>query len=261
MATLTDRDDRMGATAFRAAGACVDAIGRPEFEDALLALLRRQTGIEQCMLFAYGHGDRMGCLLAANPRKPALAQRLARRYVGGGFRSDPNYPRLRQLLTRPTDDAAPEAMRTTAMPDAYRDEFFARPALVDKVSLRVPGEGVAYYLNLYRGRGEGAFTGDEVHEISALAPLLASLMRRHYSDGPPTEGAGTAESRLLETLSTRERELCTLLLRGHTLKSAAAAAGMNPGTAETYRRRAYHKLGVHSRAELARRCHPHPPAG
>lgn len=58
------------------------------------------------------------------------------------------------------------------------------------------------------------------------------------------------ETAVLAPLSERERQICLYLLRGHTLKSAAAELGVALSSAETYRKRAYEKLGVPSRARL-----------
>jgi DNA-binding CsgD family transcriptional regulator len=81
------------------------------------------------------------------------------------------------------------------------------------------------------------------------------LIRRHYQP-PASLGVPPSrqESTVLASLSEREREICLHLLRGHTLKSLAAALGIAVSTAETYRKRAYEKLGVSSRAQLVARC-------
>ncbi|MDZ7809573.1 MAG: helix-turn-helix transcriptional regulator [Arhodomonas sp.] len=236
------------------AGACVDVLGRPGFDEQLFTLLQKQLGIEQCMVFAYRGGARMDCLLYANPRLPGTARRLAERYVRGQFRDDPNYPRVQALLAGDAATARPEPMPAEAMPAAYREAFFARPALVDKLSLRFAGDGLGYYVNLYRGYEEGPFTESEAAQLSTLTPLLACLIRRHYGLIAEAETA-RGNNRLLTSLSPRERELCRLLLQGHTLKSAAREAAISPATADTLRRRAYRKLEVRSRAELARRYH------
>ncbi|WP_440995185.1 helix-turn-helix transcriptional regulator [Arhodomonas sp. SL1] len=236
------------------AGACVDVLGRPAFDEQLFTLLQKELGIEQCMVFAYRDGERMDCLLYANPRLPETARHLADRYVRGQFRNDPNYPRVQALLAGDAATARPEPMPAEAMPAAYREAFFARPALVDKLSVRFAGDGVGYYVNLYRGREAGVFTDSEVARVSTLAPLLASLIRRHHSLRDERGRAARDETHLA-VLSPREHELCRLLLQGHTLKSAAAEATMSPATADTLRRRAYRKLAVRSRAELARRYH------
>ena len=238
-----------------AVAACVTSLGERDFDEHLLALLRRAVAIEQCMIFAYAGDDAVDCLLADNRRQPRVAGRLAELYAGGLFRQDPNYQRLRQLAD--AGEEAPELapMQAEAMSPAYRSHLFAFPDLVDKVALAIPGGDGAYYLNLYRGTAVGPFSATDLAGLDALAPLLASLIRRHYGQARPgSVRPSEEEEAVLAPLSARERQLCLYLLRGHTLKSAAAELDIALSTAETYRKRAYAKLGVPSKARLVALC-------
>ncbi|WP_104205353.1 helix-turn-helix domain-containing protein [Billgrantia saliphila] len=237
---------------------CVARLGEAGFDEALLALLRGAVGIEQCMVFAFDGRDEVDCLLAANERAPRVAGRLAELYTGGLFRQDPNYQRLRRRLDAGSDlgDAEVTPMQAEAMPEAYRSHLFAFPDLVDKVSLTLPGRESVYYLNLYRGSEPGPFTHGDLACLDALAPLLASLIRRHYGQARPDspQRPSAEEAAILAPLSERERQLCLYLLRGHTLKTAAVELDIALSTAETYRKRAYAKLGVPSKARLVALC-------
>ncbi|MBB3329760.1 DNA-binding CsgD family transcriptional regulator [Halomonas campaniensis] len=236
---------------------CVAHLGSARFEEDLIALLHRGVGIEQCILFAYAEGDRMETRLVENSRYPKVAGRLAALYAGGLFRQDPHYARLRRLLAAGDDEAEGELapMQTETMSPAYRRHLFAFPDLADKVSLLIPAGPVVYYLNLYRDLGRGRFRPEELATLGALLPLLASLIRRHYRQARPAAlPASPEEAAALAPLSARERQLCLHLLRGHTLKTAAAELDVALSTAETYRKRAYAKLGVCSRAALVGLC-------
>ncbi|WP_416138692.1 response regulator transcription factor [Halomonas sp. HK25] len=236
---------------------CVTHLGSARFEDDLIALLHGGVGIEQCILFAYTGGDRMETRLVDNSRYPKVAGRLAGLYAGGLFRQDPNYPRLRHLLEEGNDEADGDLMpmQTETMSPAYRSHLFAFPDLADKVSLVIPAGASVYYLNLYRDIGRGRFRPDELEHLRDLMPLLASLIRRHYRQaGSSSLPASDEEATALAPLSARERQLCLHLLRGHTLKTAAAELDVALSTAETYRKRAYAKLGVRSKAGLVGLC-------
>lgn len=258
LATLTSTGSSPDWPALLAATTeCVAHLGRARFEEDLIALLHRGAGIEQCILFAYAEGDRMETRLVDNSRFPKVAGRLAALYAGGLFRQDPHYPRLRQLLAEGDDESAGELapMQTETMSPAYRRHLFAFPDLADKVSLLIPAGPVVYYLNLYRDLGRGRFRPDELATLGALMPLLASLIRRHYRQARPAALPASPEAAAaLAPLSARERQLCLLLLRGHTLKTAATALDVALSTAETYRKRAYAKLGVRSKAALVGLC-------
>ncbi|MDW7747518.1 helix-turn-helix transcriptional regulator [Halomonas sp.] len=150
--------------------------------------------------------------------------------------------------------AGPELMpmREAEMSPAYRSHLFAFPDLADKASVAIPARGIVYYLNLYRELDRGPFRRGDLARLELLMPLLASLIRRHYRQRRPTASPG--ETEVLEVLSERERQLCQHLLRGHTLKTAAKALDIALSSAETYRKRAYAKLGVRSKAGLLALC-------
>ena len=236
---------------------CIEAVERDNFESQLLALLHQAVGIEQCMIFGYSTSGEVDCLLAANHQLPRVADRLAHIYVSGLFRQDPNYLQLSQLAGQPesTPIDVLTTMQVEAMSPAYRNHLFAFPDLVDKVSLNIAAKEGAYYLNLYRGTQRGPFTSANLDCLNSLAPLLTSLIRRHYSNAPARpERLSSCEAAALATLSERERQLCLYLLRGHTLKTAAAKLEIAFSTTETYRKRAYAKLGVASKAGLVALC-------
>ncbi|MDT0502520.1 MULTISPECIES: helix-turn-helix transcriptional regulator [unclassified Halomonas] len=235
---------------------CVARLGDEAFGDHLTTLLRRSLGVEQCILFAYTRNDTMSYLLVDNSRYPKVAGRLARLYAGGLFRQDPNYPRLRQLLRAGDGQANAELISMPEeMSPAYRSHLFAFPDLADKASIMIPALDTLYYLNLYRDLARGPFSRQELEDLQSLTPLIASLIRRHYRQArPATLPARHEDAEALQALSKRERELCLLLLHGHTLKTAAAELDIAPSTADTFRKRAYAKLGVRSKAGLLALC-------
>lgn len=96
-------------------------------------------------------------------------------------------------------------------------------AICGKNSVVITAIGTVYYLNLYRDLGRGPFVPLNMARLEALMPLLASPIRRHYSQAHPTAlPASHEEAEALKPLTERERQLCLSLLRGHTLKTAAA---------------------------------------
>ncbi|UXZ54204.1 helix-turn-helix transcriptional regulator [Halomonas sp. 7T] len=237
--------------------ACIEAVERDHFESQLLALLHQAVGIEQCMIFGCSTNGDIDCLLASNHQLPRVADRLARLYVSGLFRQDPNYLQLSQLAVQqePSSSDALTTMQVEAMSPAYRSHLFAFPDLIDKVSLNIAAKEGAYYLNLYRGPQRGPFTPANLDCLNSIAPLLTSLLRRHYSNAPARpEQLSAREAAALAPLTDRERQLCLYLLRGHTLKTAAAKLDIAFSTTETYRKRAYAKLGIASKAGLVALC-------
>jgi DNA-binding NarL/FixJ family response regulator len=85
--------------------------------------------------------------------------------------------------------------------------------------------------------------------FSRAAPIYASLIRRHLS-------AGRLDARLAALcpeLTPREIGVCQALLRGENTAEVALALGIRSSSVQTYRKRAYAKLGISSLAGLFQR--------
>jgi DNA-binding NarL/FixJ family response regulator len=78
-----------------------------------------------------------------------------------------------------------------------------------------------------------------------LAPGLAPSVRTSARSGP------------LGVLSTREREVFRLLVRGQTTRQIAAELGITAKTVDTHRERILKKLHLHSAVELVRYAATH----
>ena len=79
--------------------------------------------------------------------------------------------------------------------------------------------------------------------------MFGSLIARHLR-GPDLEARLRA---LCPALAAREVAVCGALLRGRTAAEVAAALGIRVSSVQTYRKRAYAKLGAASLAELFQR--------
>jgi two-component system response regulator NreC len=83
----------------------------------------------------------------------------------------------------------------------------------------------------------------DLSKVSAATPTASE---RHASGG----AIGREESTLL--LSEREREVLTLVARGHTNQEVAVQLHVSVKSVETYRARLMEKLNLRTRAELVR---------
>lgn len=221
---------------FALIGACLDAIGQPGFARALLALAER-TGARQVMVFELGEASAR-CLLSRNYARHGLGEALAERYLDGWHRKDPLRPALRRLAPGQRRVVRVEAAHA-GMGAEYRAIFFDQPGLGAKTSVLVAGAS-RLIVNLY----EGAASVDP-----DLADLIAALIARHI------EAAGApAHPPALSGLSARERAVCLGILAGQKTETIAGALDLSADTVITYRRRAYHKLGIASRGALFALC-------
>lgn len=221
-------------TAYRLIAACLDALGGPGFARPLLALAET-TGARQVMVFELA-GDGARCLMSRNYARHGLGEALAERYLDGWHLKDPLRPALRRLAAGQRRVVRVEA---AGMKAEYRAIFFDAPGLVAKTSVLVAGAR-RLIVNLY----------EDASPVDAeLADLIAGLIARHVAaEGEP----GPAPA--LSGLSERERAVCLGILAGRKTEAIAGAMGLSPETVITYRRRAYHKLGIASRGALFALC-------
>lgn len=91
---------------------------------------------------------------------------------------------------------------------------------------------------------EKPFTGDRI--ASAVA---AALDRAANTEGP--EAAEQVRTRI-GTLTQREQEIMSLLVTGHSNKSAARELSISPRTVEVHRARVMQKMEARNLAELVR---------
>lgn len=63
-------------------------------------------------------------------------------------------------------------------------------------------------------------------------------------------GSSTANTSLLDVLTDREKEICTMLAEGLTNKQIAEALYISEGTVKNYISSIYDKTGIHDRAKL-----------
>lgn len=229
-----------GGMTFSAAqiDACLAALGTDAFAPAFCDCAEA-LGVDQVMIFSIG-ADRAGCLLSRHFSHGALGGRLAEAYLSGWWRQDPLLP---ELLATPEGAVQlrrfdPAAARVDA---EYRRIFFDAPGLAGKTTLLAAGGGMRLFVNLYRAEGPAP---DDAEAL--LAGRLALLhFQQAAADGPPAP---------LAVLSARERDVCLGILAGRKAEAIAGDLGVAASTVVTYRKRAYEKLGVTSRAGLFAIC-------
>lgn len=108
------------------------------------------------------------------------------------------------------------------------------------------------------------YTSDASHRLEENETRLARWGARvfarglSYSERLATEGvrrSGETLSRALDRapLTPRERDVVALLVAGSSTRDIAARTGLTVSTVNTYLKRIFSKLGVHSRVELVAR--------
>ena len=239
----------------------VDAIGAPDFMQALTAAVARAVAFDNAMLFAYKSGER--------PRgpytdiaDPGEARIVVAQYLLGPFLLDPFYSEVQQGRTDGTAslfEIAPDEF----FKSEYYEQHYRRTRITDEVGIfcALPDGAVLVY-SVTRRHGGTVFSSVELATLRSLAPLVTALMLRHWSGadlgfGPEAEPGrapdpiGAALAALGEdVLTERQRQVVALVLKGHSTEAIAMTLAISADTVKVHRRQAYAKLGVSSQAEL-----------
>ena len=231
MITLTRIDD------------CLARIGQDDFAPAFLAAVG-QLGADQVMVFSYG-ADGAACLMSQNFAEGRLGARLAADYLDHGFRADPLRARVLALPPRDAVIVVLSQIRDS-MPEAYRRRFFDTPGLDDKAAVLATGGTLRLIVNLYRSGPVQPWPRESLLVLARLAVLHfeARLSQPRHGDVPEP----------LLALSDRERAVCVGMLAGRKAEEIAHDLGIAATSVVTYRKRAYAKLGLSSRAGLFAIC-------
>ncbi len=246
----------MIATAWAQAAAWFAHAGGNDFSRHFVSGLTAMR-VDHVVAFRFSGRDGFSCLMTRGSVAPGLARDLAGRYTGGDYAADPNLP----LVIGSAEENGPRVVSFDPGrigSSLYRRIFFEEPALGDKLSVIGRIGPAIYYLNLYRQEGHGRFRDDERDLTACIAPLLLAALAHHDIAGfrgsfPPVRERGKSR---LDVLSTREKDICLLILSGMTEKAIARELGLSPHTVRTYRRRAYAKLGVNDSRALFRLMSP-----
>ena len=197
--------------------------------------------IDQIMVFSIGPQG-ASCLLSRHFREGVLADVLAAQYLDGWYREDPLLP---QLLAAEPDTITLHRLEEiqSGMSDAYRKIFFDAPGLQAKTTVMGVRRDLRLFISLYQGELVPA------QPDPTLARLVGRLALLHFDQLRQSDHPA-----LLDVLSLRERAVCLGMLAGQKAEEIAAQIGVAPSTVVTYRKRAYGKLGISSRASLFALC-------
>lgn len=142
----------------------------------------------------------------------------------------------------------------------HRVDVYERHALIDRLSLveSVDDDGWLS-VNLFRVDGQGHFADRELATIEDAAPLLMAIARRHVRlldrrAGSDPEALRRALRTRAPELTDRELDVCTRLAIGMTYDGIAADLGIAVTSAKTYRNRAFERLDIRFRSQLAPLC-------
>ena len=221
----------------------IDTLGTPDFPGQMFRSVERMLNRAAAAVYSFG-GPRGTRLVIGDwqGRGGTLGCHTGE-YVVRYAANDPARRALREGSVVTT------CLRREELPHPGHRALLEEAGFEWRVATLFPADSGGWYglhvlLPSRRGPSGAAF-----RRFSRAAPVVGSLISRHLR-GPELEARLRA---LCPALAAREVAVCTALLRGRTAPEVAAGLGVRVSSIQTYRKRAYAKLGVGSLPELFQR--------
>lgn len=245
------------------------AVGRPDFEQKLFELLSCVLHIDHCVVFTYSKRDGPGHLFTRSRMPADEAEGLARDYVNKYYERDPHFAQASEA--RSTQALEPIRPSFSEEYDSeYREHFFTQHDLIDKISTVGCVDEDNVYCNFYRMGDSGPYSQKDEELLRSVLPLITCLISSHFTIarliGPEDDRRGNNVARSLvhsvisrgvepfDRLTPREAEICERILVGYTSNGISLDLGIAISSVNTYRRRAYERLGIATQNELFSLC-------
>ncbi len=219
---------------------CLETLGSDTFA-VVFSDFVETMGIDQVMIFAIDE-PLARCLFSRHFGNAALAGELAAAYLDGGYQSDPLLPALRKATAGTVQLWRLEDIQS-GMDEAYRARFFDGPGLRTKTTAIAAGDTLRLFVSFYSTELRGDACDPDLARLAARMALMH--FERALDTGIPAP---------LTVLSSREQAVCLGILAGRKSEAIAGDIGVAASSVITYRKRAYTKLGISSRAELFALC-------
>lgn len=231
-------------------------VGENTFPDGLVKCLKHLIDFDVCMVFAYG--DEQGSAVLHHNMFGKQAEILVDQYLMGPHLLDPFFAEATSGRKNGF-----KSMRELAPDQFYRSEFYRhhyiRTGIADEIGVFFPvGEGRNAVLSVTRQKPKRLFSETEKSRFASAAPIIEAYGSKHWGPTSYKNNLQSSSRTIKEvfesfgedTLTLREREIISLVLKGHSSISIGQVLSISSGTVKIHRKNAYSKLGVASQAEL-----------
>lgn len=232
----------------------------PAFVLALLASVKRLVDFDFVMVFAYAGTARP--LTLADTLDGPRHRIIAEDYADGPFLLDPFFRLVeegRRSGCYRLHDVAPDHFRRSE----YFRIHYGRTGIGEEIGVffdmasnagggTTGGGGLTGVTSFGRWDSSPPITRADLDMLRAIEPAIGALCAGHWSnlharrEAAPQRGAPPA----FDSLTLREREIVTMVLRGHSTESIAMQLSISPGTVKIHRKNIYRKMKVSTQAEL-----------
>jgi DNA-binding CsgD family transcriptional regulator len=241
----------------RALAAIVDSVGTRDLPQALLDSLEALWGIRFVAVYAFDlRSPQTRFLLGASADPSVRVQHNATEYALYYAGDDP--ARQAVISAIRADPCTPAIISTCLareeLPRPEHKQLIERAGVLDRFACFFSADASRWFgLHVMRGATCGPLTEHDFAELRDYAFVYRSLISRHIA----ITGHGGARERIQHWLqnssaglSVREIEVCARLLAGESQPKIARSLGIKDSSVQSYRKRAYQKLGVREMREI-----------
>lgn len=237
----------------------VGELGTDGFPGALSSAIRMLVQCDCALVLAY-HPRRRPIVLFDDFKHP-LRRNKIETYLRGAYVLDPLFRAAldcrQPALVRMRDIAPPEFESSE-----YFVDYYKRSRVSDEINFFAPVEGdICLAISVERASNRSAFDDQDVDLFTAVLPLIAGLLGRHWHLSKASREVGARDvehERLVArlrhfgdgSLTEREQEITQMVLKGHSNHSIADILGLSIETVKVHRRNIYRKLNISSVSEL-----------
>lgn len=234
----------------------ITAIGEPVLAPRLIDLLRRLFGAQHAAVFSL-QGDGLAKVMAASADGSGTAERQVRRYLADNmWQADPTIAEARQS-SQPLTLLRTDIAGLASQP--LRNDIYIETNVKDRIFLCGRLENGLFGLSILSSGAKGAFSDRELDQLHMVGGTLLAIVARHagLANLPDVSRALTSLAEieacmadLDEPFPRRENEVCTRIIYGISTLGIALELEISEETVVTYRKRAYHRLGIATQREL-----------
>ena len=242
----------------RVLAAIVDSVGTRDLPQALLDSLEALWGIKFVAVYAFDLRRPQTRFLLGASRDPSVrVQQNASEYALYYAADDPaRQAVVSAIRAQPcTTGIISTCLARDELPRPGHKQLIERAGVLDRFACFFSRDGTGWLgLHAMRAATCGPLTEQDFAELRDYAFVYRSLVSRHIATTGQRGDAPKRIRRWLQDsgggLSAREVEVCTRLLAGESQLRIAGSLGIKESSVQSYRKRAYEKLGVREMLEI-----------
>ncbi len=234
--------------------------------EEVLHLLGALVPLAQCTIFSFEGSGRPRTVAVGDRARTRELPDISQAYVQRFYRLDGAQQAMQahEVAARRASPQRPHIVlhrqvASDVRHPEYRQTCYALPQVAERLAILSLHEGRRWLsVNLYRGLEHGLLSDKDIATVEALAPLIVQAVRLHYTGQVLSHDLMALMMDRLALrvparashLTARDEDVVRGLLQGLSTLELADRLGLTPGSAQTYTKRLYRKLGVSGHKEL-----------